>query len=150
MNKKFYEFDPIPIMILKECFSDLCLHILNIVNTALANGEFPNAFKHATVTSIIKTNDLDVEELKSYRPISKTPAISKLLEKTAEEQIKLHLTQNNLESNYQSAYRKNHSCETAIFKIVNDIQEEIFNNRLALLVMLDLSAAFDTIYIMIY
>ena len=145
MNKKFYEFDPIPIMILKECFSDLCPLILNIVNTALANGEFPNAFKHDTVTPIIKNNDLDVEELKIYWPISKTPAISKLLEKTAEEQIKRHLTQNNLESNYQSAYRKNHSCETAIFKIVNDIQEEIFNNRLALLVMLDLSAAFDTI-----
>ena len=107
MNKKFYEFDPIPIMILKECFSDLCPLILNIVNTALANGEFPNAFKHATVTPIIKNNDLDVEELKSYRPLlSKSQAIALLLEKAAVDQIKSYLTHNNLESNRQSGYKK--------------------------------------------
>ena len=63
MNKKFYEFDPIPIMILKECFSDLCPLILNIVNTALANGEFPNAFKHATVTPIIKNNPENLSKI---------------------------------------------------------------------------------------
>ena len=71
--------------------------------------------------------------------------LSKLIEKCASLQLQDHLLTHELYPEYQSAYRSNHSCETALIKIVNDIQNEIFARKIVALVMLDLSSAFDTI-----
>ena len=46
---------------------------------------------------------------------------------------------------FQSAYRKFHSCETALLRIHNDISLAINHQKVTALVLLDLSAAFDTI-----
>ena len=77
--------------------------------------------------------------------MSNTPILAKIIEKAALEQITSYLTLNNLQSNSQSACKKGHSYETAVLKVVNDIQEEINKNNMIILLMLDLSAAFDTI-----
>ena len=45
----------------------------------------------------------------------------------------------------QSAYRPNHSTETALLRIVNDLPTATDNNKICILTLLDLSAAFDTI-----
>ena len=46
---------------------------------------------------------------------------------------------------FQSAYRVNHSTETAILKVHNDIMNALDCKKDVVLVMLDLSAAFDTL-----
>ena len=56
-----------------------------------------------------------------------------------------HVTQSALYPILQSAYRLGHSTETALLKIQNDILAAMDNQRVTLLVLLDLSAAFDTI-----
>jgi len=80
-----------------------------------------------------------------YWSINNTPYLAKVLEKTAFYQINDHLINNHLYCTNQSGYKQNHSCETALIRIVNNIQETIFNNNLAVVLMLDLSAAFDTV-----
>jgi hypothetical protein len=55
------------------------------------------------------------------------------------------MNNNNLHEPCQSAYRKQHSTETALIKIMNDLLLSLDDNKCVLLVMLDLSAAFDTI-----
>ena len=52
---------------------------------------------------------------------------------------------NELFPELQSAYRKSHSTETALVKIVNDILLDMNRQHVSLLVLLDLSAAFDTV-----
>ena len=56
-----------------------------------------------------------------------------------------HLASNNPHEEHQSAYRKFHSTETALLKVQNDILQSLDQNNVTILVMLDLSAAFDTI-----
>ena len=55
------------------------------------------------------------------------------------------MLENNLHDPLQSAYRKQHSPETALIKIQHDIVKALDSGRVAALVLLDLSAAFDTI-----
>ena len=56
------------------------------------------------------------------------------------------MTQFNLHEPFQSAYRKNHSTETALVRVQNDILTALDKNEAAVLVLLDLAAAFDTVY----
>ena len=83
--------------------------------------------------------------LKNYRPVSNLPFVSKVLEKVVSSCIEEHLISSNLDEQHQSAYRKFHSTETALLKVQNDILQSLDKNNVTVLVMLDLSAAFDTI-----
>ena len=48
-------------------------------------------------------------------------------------------------NNCQSAYKRNHSMETAVWKIVSDVLSAAVKGEVTLLGMLDMSAAFDTV-----
>ena len=89
--------------------------------------------------------NLDVDELKNYRPISNLTYLSKILEKVVHEELNMYIEENGLFSEYQSGYRKFHSCETAVTKIHNDILMLVDKRENVVLLLLDLSAAFDTI-----
>ncbi len=71
--------------------------------------------------------------------------LSKVLEKTVAVQTQDFLNSNNLYPSFQSAYRKFHSTETALLKVTNDILRTLDNHQDVILVMLDLSSAFDTL-----
>ena len=83
--------------------------------------------------------------MNNYRPISNIPFISKLMEKVAVSRVVEHLSNNNLMEEYQSAYRADHSTETALLKVHHDISSALDESHDVALVILDLSAAFDTI-----
>ena len=71
--------------------------------------------------------------------------MSKVIERAVFDQIHQHMTSNNLYPLLQSAYRRNHSTETALLKVRSDILMKMNSQNVVLLVMLDLSAAFDTV-----
>ena len=83
--------------------------------------------------------------LASYRPVSNIPFISKVLEKVGLNRLLNHLTLNNLHEEYQSAYRMLHCTETALLRVKHDIATAFDQNRAVVLVLVDFSAAFDTI-----
>ena len=56
-----------------------------------------------------------------------------------------HLSSNGLLPEFQSAYRKGHSTETAVLEIFSDIVDDMDKGKFVLLSLLDLSAAFDTV-----
>ena len=101
--------------------------------------------KISHIRPVIKKSSLDPEDLNNYRPISNLSFLSKVLEKIVALQITSYLAENNLCSKMQSAYKKNHSTETVILRVFNDINHAIDNQMEVVLILLDLSAAFDTI-----
>ena len=82
---------------------------------------------------------------KNFRPISNLSFVSKLAERVAADQIQSYLNEHDLFPSLQSAYRRHHSTETALLKVKNDILMNMENQKVTLLVLLDLSAAFDTV-----
>ena len=67
------------------------------------------------------------------------------MEKCVAYRLNHHKNEFDLRETNQSAYRKGHSTETAILKIISDILHAYDRDQCTLLVMLDLSAAFDTV-----
>ena len=56
-----------------------------------------------------------------------------------------HLSKTGIIDDFQSAYKAGHSCATALLRVFKDIASTIEKGNGILLVLLDLSAAFDTI-----
>ena len=83
--------------------------------------------------------------MKNYRPISNLPFLSKILEKVVLHKLLSHLQENNLSNPFQSAYRAGCSTETVLLRIVNDILSALDNDNISVLLLLDLSATFDTL-----
>ena len=137
--------DPFPASILKSCTDILLPIFTRIVNMSLETATMPTQLKEAVLTPKLKKDSLDHEAYSHFRPISNLKFISKVVEKAVSYQLVNHLQENNLEERFQSAYKSFHSTETALVKAHNDIVTAIDNQQQVILVLLDLSAAFDTI-----
>ena len=137
--------DPIPTWMLKECIDSLAPIITVIINKSLSAGLVPKDFKIAHISPLLKKAGLDSEIFKFFRPISNLSFISKLSERIVDEQLNLHVTDNKLYELLQSAYKKYHSTETALIRIQYDIAKVLDEGSVCVLILLDLSAAFDTI-----
>ena len=79
------------------------------------------------------------------RPVSNLPYLSKLTESAVVTQLRDHNEYNGLIPTHASSYRKYHSTEAALLKVQSDIFESMDSQNVTLLVLLDLSAAFDTV-----
>ena len=88
---------------------------------------------------------MDPDDVSSYRPISNLLVTSKLLERLVAKQLVDYLTVSELLPKLQSAYSAHHSTETAVVKVLSDILQALDSGSLAVLTLLDLSAAFDTV-----
>ena len=97
------------------------------------------------MTPILKKPSLDPENFKNFRPISNLPFLAKTLEKVVSSQLQDHVKTYSLHDKFQSAYRPAHSTETAMLRITNDLLLAADDGQVGCLVLLDLSAAFDTI-----
>ena len=84
------------------------------------------------------------EVLANYRPISNLKVISKIIEKVVAVRLQKYLEANQLHEPLQSAYKLFHSYETSLVRVHNDILVSIDKRHCVMLLLLDLSAAFDT------
>ena len=71
--------------------------------------------------------------------------LSKVIEKVFSIPILGHILHNNIVDSFQPAYMAGHSCETALLRVYNDIVTTDVKGNGSFLVLLNLSAAFDTI-----
>ena len=142
------DLDPIPTLLVKKCLNMLNVLlpiITKIVNLSIVQGYFPNSLKHANIKPLIKKPCLDSETLKNYRPVANLKFLAKTVERVCSSQIQDYLIENNLNGKMQSAYRSNRSTETALVRVYNDLLTAVHVGQEAVLILLDYSAAFDTI-----
>ena len=83
--------------------------------------------------------------ISNLRPISNLQFVSKITERAVFDQVYSYMTENNLFPVLQSAYRKGHSTEKALLRVVNYILSNMKKQHMSILVLLDLTVAFDTV-----
>ena len=88
---------------------------------------------------------ISAAQLENYRPVSLLPFLSKILERTVFKQVSEYLQNNNLIDPNQSGFRRDHSTETALLSVTESLRLAQAAGQSSVLLLLDLSAAFDTV-----
>ncbi|XP_051747779.1 uncharacterized protein LOC127511161 [Ctenopharyngodon idella] len=137
--------DPIPTHLLQAISSSVVPALIHMINSSLHTGTFPTAFKQARITPLLKKPTLNTALLENYRPVSLLPFIAKTLERVVFNQLSTYLTQNNLLDNNQSGFKSGHSTETALLSVTEALRLARATSQSSVLILLDLSAAFDIV-----
>lgn len=138
-----YGSDGISLRFIKDALYMIGFYVTIIVNTSIVTNTYPSPWKTSHVVPTFKSGDRD--EISNYRPISLLPVISKILEKIVASQLSRYLETNHLISDSQHGFRPKLSTETALLKISDRIYDNIDKKKISLLLLLDLSKAFDSV-----
>jgi len=134
------ELDPTPTWLLKHCSDVLSPVVAAMINSSFATATFPACQKYAVVEPLLKKPSSDTFDMKSYCPVSNLTFIGKFLERFAVKRFLEHAGAHCLFPVHQSAYRPRHSTKRAVVSV-----RAVDSGKVCVLVLLDLSAAFDTV-----
>lgn len=135
--------DGIPHSIISKALPFIGPHVVQIFNASLKQGIFPDTWKKAHVIPLKKARAPSSPA--DFRPISILPLLSKVFEKIVHSQMIQYLESNNLIDPLQTGFRKNHSTQTALLKLADDIRTGMDSKLLTVLLLFDMSKAFDSI-----
>ena len=135
--------DKVTARVLKDSLPITLSAITNLVNTSFSSNTFAQVWKSAEVIPILKSGDPD--EPSNTRPISLLPIMSKVCERSAHSQFVDFLDQNEKISKLQSGNRRFHSTETALLYFADEILKNMDDKKVSVIVLLDMSKAFDSI-----
>ena len=117
--------------------------LLELLNKVFLEGDFPDEWRLAHVIPILKDGK-DPLDPGSYRPISLTSCICKLLEKILANRINWFLDKTKLIDKAQNGSRKGRSPIDSLVALENEVHEAIMRNRLLVGLFIDLKSAYDT------
>ena len=136
--------DPINTSKLCEAHESTAPAVGAIINSSFDDGHFVANEKRGLIQPYLKKMGLDMNDLSNYRPVTNLTHLSKIIERAMLDQLVPFLEEVCVVPRYQSAYRKLHSTEIALCKIHDDLVSNPCHGKASILV-LDLSAAFDTV-----
>ena len=142
---KTCDLDPAPTFLVMDHIDVMLPFLTRLCNATILEGGLPQSQRTAIVVPRLKGAGLDPNDIKSYQPISNLFFMSKVIERVIFRQLVVYLDSNNLIPKFQSGFRKHHSTESATLRVLSDIYSAIDNGKIALLALLDVSAAFDTV-----
>ena len=130
--------------ILKAAAPAISMPLSRLINRCIDTGTFPSAWKSAKVTPIYKGQG-SKEDKNNYRPISVLPLLSKIFEKHVHQALYSYMRSNNLLYNLQSGFRRSHSTETALVRLIDQLLLDMDKDQVSGLVFIDYKKAFDLI-----
>ena len=136
--------DPLPAVLFKACMDELLPALTSLVNLSLSSSSM-DGLKDTVISPLLKKAGLDPEVLKNYRPVFNVLYLSKIIERAALNQCDEHINRIDAHIPNQSGYKPLHSCETLLLRITNDIVLNLDKSKCVIMLLLDLTAAFDTV-----
>ena len=139
--------DDVPPSFLKALAPSALKELLAIFNASFKNAACPQVWKNATIIPLLKANK-PPSEMASYRPISLTSCLVKLLERIIADRLYYLAESRNLFNHQQAGFRKGRSCEDQILRIVQAIEDGFQQQPMhrSVIVLLDFSKAYDTVW----
>ncbi|KAF7250183.1 putative RNA-directed DNA polymerase from transposon BS [Varanus komodoensis] len=137
--------DPCPSWLINNSKHEIGTWILEVVNASLREGRVPAPLKEAVVQPVLKKASLDPEMATNYRPVANIPFLGKVLERVVAGQLQALLDETDYLDPFQSGFSPRYGTESALVALYDDLCREKDRGSASLLVLLDLSAAFDTI-----
>ena len=142
-NSKSLGPESIPVFLLKKSLPFIVEELTYIYNLCIDKCIFPSKLKEAKVIPLPKSKDTTLPQ--NLRPISLLPVLSKPLERHIHKYMYSHLNEQNLLHQYQSGFRSNHSCQTALTRLIDSWFTSINDKKLIGSVFLDFKKAFDLV-----
>ena len=142
-SKKSCGADNINANTLKIALPYIVESLTYVFNQCISNNVFPKRLTVAKVVPLPKVKN--PSDLSDLRPISLLPVLSKPLEKHMQKHMSNYIEESDLFYQYQSGFRKNHSCQTALIRLCDSWYTAINNSELVGTVFLDLKKAFDLV-----
>ena len=133
---------------LKSCAQELAPVLCTFFNECVAKGEIPSAWKCANVVPIFKGSGKPKDSISSYRPVSLTSILCKVLERLVCKRLLSYLDDHDILSDNQFGFRNGRNCEQILAKFYHFLSGSLDNNKDCNLVdgiFLDFSAAFDRV-----
>ncbi|XP_061463050.1 uncharacterized protein LOC133375459 [Rhineura floridana] len=137
--------DPCPSWLIKTSKEGTAGWAKEVINASLQEGVVPGCLKEAAVRPLLKKPSLDPEDFNSYRPVANVPFLGKILERVVADQLQALLDETDYLDPFQLGFRPGFGTETALVALFDDLCQERDRGSVTLLILLDLSAAFDAI-----
>lgn len=144
-SKKSPGFDLITGEILKQLPRKAMVMLTYLINAVFRLKHVPNIWKVSEVIMLPKPGK-PPNDVKSYRPISLLPVISKLFEKLFLKRLKPIIERKGLIPNHQFGFRQNHSTIDQIHRITDIIEKALENKEICSTIFLDVAQAFDRVW----
>ena len=119
--------------------------LLHIYNSIWERGTFPNQW-YTTIQVPIPKKGKEPTDPASYRPISLTSIICKIMEKMIKKRITWYFEKENIFNPFQSGFRKNRSTKDQLIRLETDIHKGLINKEYTTTVFLDLEKAYDLLW----
>jgi hypothetical protein len=138
--------DPLPAEMLKIHVDTLLPYWVELVNLSLEIGKMDKLKSSIMLPLIKELNSMtDTEEFKNYRPVCNLVFVGKLVERVVDIRLQEQLDRNSLNTKEEYGYKNKHSTELLLTWVCNNLFEACDKNTASVVLLLDLSAAFDTV-----
>ena len=135
-------YDNIPSKLMHQAAAVLVSPLTEIINKCFKEGAFPHKLKTAKITPIYKNKG--PKSPPNLRPVNQLSCFSKVIEKGANEQLEYH-SKSNHDDRYQFAYKTGHNTSHSVLLTRHIVEQELQRKKYVIVIMLDLSLAFDTL-----
>jgi ribonuclease HI len=139
--------DDIPPSFIKALGPVALEELLDLFNRSFLSGTVPQAWRNAIIIPLLKAGK-SASDLASFRPISLTSCVAKLLERMVAERLYYLAEKHQWLNEQQAGFRKGRSCEDQIIRLTQAIEDgfQRKKSRKSVLVLLDFSKAYDTVW----
>ena len=142
-NKKSTGYDEISTETVKILSAVISPTLSLIINKCILNGTVPDEMKVSKIKPLFKKGDVTL--LNNYRPISLLPCVSKIFERVLFNQLYEYFERNDLLTQHQYGFRKNHSTEFAAMELIDRVANLLELGKIPFNLYIDLSKAFDVL-----
>ena len=142
-NKKSTGYDEISTETIKILSAVISPTLSLIINKCILNGTVPDEMKVSKIKPLFKKGDVTL--LNNYRPISLLPCVSKIFERVLFNQLYEYFERNDLLTQHQYGFCKNHSTEFAAMELIDRVANLLELGKIPFNLYIDLSKAFDVL-----